>query len=172
MVVRTDTTLSKLQPGTSFPTRIVPEGTQPIDVPDAEIEPPKFYQEWALTRIKRSLDSIAAMLPDMTRLFDETAGETVYNETTGETQLNCIAEWEPASELITMILVTGPPSTAFTLQLGNRAMNMLTDASGKLLLAPVQIIVKPTSLRQLTSATAGQWFLELAGHAISSRRYG
>jgi hypothetical protein len=168
MSVKVDKTLSKLQPGTMFPTRVAPD---PI-VPDVETAPPPYYQEFALTRILRSLDLIAAMLPDLTRIVEESAGDSTLNEITGETQLNCIAQFEPASELITSVLVVGPPSTAFTLQLGNRQMTMTTDTTGKVLLAPVAFILKPSNIRQLTSTTSGAWFMDLSGHAVSSRRYG
>lgn len=153
--------MGKLDRGAAISVRNLPS---PAYGPFAEKEPPPFYLEWTNTLQMRSLRSIARFYADLARTVEEYAGETV-ELATGETLLTVIPDYEPAPECITSVLVTGPVTTAFTLQLGGRYMTLSTDATGKCLLAPVFFKLHPTDQRKLTSATSGSWFLQLSGYA-------
>lgn len=148
MSVHTDKTFSRFQPGTALPIRIA---ENPV-VPDTEKPPPPYYKEFALTRIMRALDKIGAMVPDLTRIAEEYAGESSESPT-GETTLMAFADYEPAAELITEVLVTGIPNFPFTLQLGDKYLELYTDAKGICLLSPVMFKLGPAAKRILTVGT-------------------
>jgi hypothetical protein len=152
--------------------RKLPDGTLPVrDLPspifgrEKEIEPPPHYLEWTNTQMMQHLRRIDRYYQDIARRVEEFAGDS-YESPTGETVLTVVPEYSPAAECITEVLVTGPASTPFTLQLGSRYMELLTDASGKCLLSPVSFILKPDSQRLLTAGAAGSWFLHLSGYAM------
>lgn len=157
--------MPKLLPGTPLSVRNVPS---PVIRQDTEIPVPEGYLEYITTQVHRRLASIENLLISQAKLVQETQGAS-YEGTEGLTTLNVIAEMNPASEVITEILVTGPPTTAFTLQLGTALLTLTTDVSGKLLLAPIQWILKAGDLRVLNSATAGQWYIHMAGYALTSK---
>jgi hypothetical protein len=153
------------QPGGKLDVRNLPK----IFTPDAEAEPPKYFTEYALARILRVADRVSTWLSDQTRYVEE------YSTSSQEVAPNEIstfvtADYEPSSEMITEVLVTGPINTPFTLQLGDRFMSLATDATGKCLLSPVSMKLGPTAKRIVTGNAAGNWFLHLSGHALSSRR--
>jgi hypothetical protein len=157
--------MPKLLPGTPLSVRNVPS---PVIRQDTELEPPAHYLEYITTQVNRHLAAIENLLISQSHLIQETQGAS-YEGAEGLTTLNIIAEMNPASEVITEILVTGPASTAFTLQLGTALLTLLTDASGKLLLAPIQWILNAGDLRVLSSATAGQWYVHMAGYALTKK---
>jgi hypothetical protein len=157
--------MGKLPPGSSLPVRNLPG---PIATTQHEIQPTPRYVVDKLEEATRYLGVLYAAEVNRSNMVEEYAGESVESPT-GETQLNVIPDFSPASECITQVLVTGPVTTAFVLQLGDRYMSMSTDATGKCLLSPVAMILKPTSNRQLTSATPGDWFLHLSGYALVRR---
>lgn len=65
----------------------------------------------------------------------------------------------------------GQSTPEFTLALGSHVWNNLAlPASGILVVAPVAIPLSRSAPRQLTSATAGDWTLELMGYAETGRR--
>jgi hypothetical protein len=138
--------LGKLPPGSSLPVRNSPSSF----VPNQEVEPPKHFLEWAQARLLRHADRLVAFLNDYTRIVEEYQGESTESPE-GATSLFVIADYSPASELITEVLVCGPPLTPFTLQLGSRYLTLTTDAQGKVLLSPVSFKLKPDDIRQLTA---------------------
>lgn len=140
--------LGKLPPGSSLPVRNSPFAF----VPDEERQPPPHFLEWAQARLLRHADRLVAFLNDYTRIVEEYAGESTESAS-GETTLSVIADYSPASELITQALVVGPPSTSFTLQLGSRYIPGVTDVSGKYLLTPVMFKLKPDDQRILTAGS-------------------
>lgn len=141
--------LGKLPPGSSLPVRNSPFAF----VPDEEKQPPPHFLEWAQARLLRHADRLVAFLNDYTRIVEEYAGESTESAS-GETTLSVIADYSPASELITEVLVIGPPSTSFTLQLGSRYIPGVTDAEGKYLLTPVIFKLKPDDQRILTAGSS------------------
>jgi hypothetical protein len=154
--------MGKLPPNGILPVRNLPS---PVFTKEEEVAPPPHYLEYMQTRIFRALQGIARYYADRSRVVEEYAGESRVSAT-GETSLTVTPDYEPASECITSVLVTGPVTTAFVLQLGDRYMTLSTDATGKCLLAPVFFRLKPSSERILTSATAGSWFFQMSGYAL------
>lgn len=152
MPPQTSVPLRKFPPGTSLPIRNVPS---PVYSKEVETEPPPHYLEWAATRQLKLLGPISRWYGDQSRTVEEYAGESVESPT-GETTLTVQPDYEPASEVITEVLITGPPQAAFTLQLGDRYMTLATDVTGMCLLTEVLFRLKPTSKRILTvSGTIG-----------------
>jgi hypothetical protein len=146
-------------------TGTVPVRNEPkTGTPDMDTTPPNVYTFNQLARIERNLGAIARKISDRTKPVDEYEVNAVYSAAESLTTVEVLPQFE-ISELITSVLVTGPPSTAFTLMLGDRQFGLLTDASGKLTLAPVGFLLDRSMRRVLTSATAGNWTLELMGHA-------
>jgi hypothetical protein len=141
--------MGKIAPGAILPTR---NAFDPI-VPDTEADVtslPEHYLEYVMTRATRNLDRIAQWYGNQARLVEEFAGESAETAT-GESVLTAIPDYEPSNERITSVLVTGPPSTPFVLELGSRYMSLATDATGKCLLAPVAFTLTPQSKRLLTA---------------------
>lgn len=62
-------------------------------------------------------------------------------------------------------------STPFTLVLGKRSWNLNLPPSGILVIAPVKFSLGRNDTRLLTSATAGDWGLELSGYADVTYRW-
>lgn len=157
--------MGKIAPGSPLSVRNLPG---PIVTQDAEVEVSQRYLAMHLEQANRYLATLYAAEINKASRVEEYAGESIEGAT-GETILNVTPDFAPATELITEVLVTGPVTTAFVLQLGNRYMTLSTDATGKCLLSPVQFAIGPNAQRQLTSATNGSWFLHLAGYALLKR---
>jgi hypothetical protein len=138
--------LGKFPPGSSLPVRNSPRSF----VPDQEVQPPKHFLEWAQARLLRHADRLVAFANDYMRLVEEYQGESTESPE-GATSLSVIADYSPASELITEVLVCGPPQTPFTLQLGSRYLTLTTNQQGVLLLSPVSFKLKPDDQRILTA---------------------
>lgn len=156
--------MGRLPSGGSLPVRNLPSQ---IHFPNKEIEVPAHYLEWVNSRMARHLAVLAKAEEDRSRIVEEYAGESTETAT-GETELTVVPNYQGA-ERITSILVTGPATTAFTLQLGGRYLTLSTDATGKCLLAPVSFFMSMTDQRTLTSVTSGSWFLQLSGYALRLR---
>lgn len=150
----------KLQPGTSVSVRNLPS---PVNTKEREIEVPDRFLEYAMARLERHMASVNEYITALSRVTEESTADSA---TAQETTLSTRAEYSPASARITSILVTGPVSTAFTLQLGGDTLSLSTDVNGKCLLAPVVFTLAPRDPRTLTSDTAGAWYLRLSGYAL------
>lgn len=140
--------LGKFPPGSSLPVRNSPSSF----VPDEEKQPPPHFLEWAQARLLRHADRLGAFLNDYTRIVEEYQGESTVSPE-GASVLSVIADYSPASELITEVLVCGPPLTPFTLQLGSRYLQLTTNNQGICLLSPVTFKLKPDDQRILTAPT-------------------
>lgn len=77
--------------------------------------------------------------------------------------------YEYMPEKIESIVITGPPSAAVTLQLGDRIWQLVIPATGILPIGYVALILGRTDARILTPAAAGVYTLELMG--IADRRF-
>lgn len=154
--------LGKLPPGATLPLRNSPSS----QVPNAEVEPPKHFLEWAQARLLRHADRLVAYVTDISRIVEEYQGESSESPE-GATQLICIADYSPAAEMITEVLVCGPPQTPFTLQLGSRYLTLTTDAQGKVLLSPVRFKLKADDQRILTASQLSSTSLNNSGTLTS-----
>jgi len=152
--------MAKQQHGAPLFTRTA----QPVSVPDMELQPSEKATLVALARIERALGTIARKLVSVSKAVDEyqiVGGYTGTSTATIEVQ----PQFDIINEQITSIFVTGPVSTAFTLQLGDRNWTLTTDTRGMAVIAPVGILLGRNDRRILTSATPGNWTLELMGNA-------
>lgn len=138
------------------------EGERGIVVPD---EPRPITREWldeTITQVLRELRDAADLLRQESRSVDEYQVQTTAVESTNS--ITWPAEFERVDEIITSILVTGPVSTAFTLQLGKRVWPLNTTPAGFLVIAPIRMKLNYTDIRQLSSATFGEWAVEVMGY--------
>lgn len=160
MIVAGKLPMGKIAPGGEIPVRRQPQ----VQVPDQEMTPPERYMIIAVSRIQKSLAGLARQLQDFTKPVDEYSIVSSYS-TANEASVEVQPTFDTINEKIESIIVTGPPATAFTLNLGDRQWSLVTDASGKVILAPVAVLLSRNDRRLLTSATSGNWNLELMGHA-------
>jgi hypothetical protein len=152
--------MGKVAPGGVIPVRNAPT-TQVID---QEMRPVENYMIVAVSRIQKQLAGLARQLQDLTKPVDEYSIVSSYTPA-GEAAVEVLPTFDTINEKIESIIVTGPVTTAFTLQLGDRTWNLSTDATGKVILAPVAVMLSRNDRRLLTSVTNGNWNLELMGHA-------
>jgi hypothetical protein len=110
------------------------------------------------------MGAISRAIDDRTKPVDEYQTTSDYMGV-GVTQIEVLRQFDRIAERITSIVVTGPPTTAFTLTLGDRFLNLTTDASGKIVLAPISMLLNDSDRRLLNSTTNGNWSLELMGWA-------
>jgi hypothetical protein len=146
----------------TIPVRIADNETS---LPDTESIPPEKFVMIALARIHKNLSKMARQQDDSSRPVDEYQGNATYNAAQLETSLEVQPQFDVWAEMIHSVLVTGPASTAFQLQLGDRYFNVLTDVSGRFLLSNIAMMLSRNDRRLLTSSTAGSWTLELMGFA-------
>jgi hypothetical protein len=120
----------------------------------------------ALAAIERNLGAVARRLASRDRLFDEYQPQAFYaNDVDSVSTLPVNPEFH--YEVVQCIIVTGPVTgnVPFTLTLGARVWNLQLPATGILVMAPVLFRLKESDTRTLTSATPGDWSLELSGYA-------
>lgn len=152
---------------TGFPRpRIQPGGEehlrQPsqVQVPDIEQAPLK-YIALALVHLRNAFSAVPKMLEDNSKPVDEYRVQTLAPDS--ETGLSLLPQWESA-ELIRSVLITGPTGS-ITVQLGDRVWNLTIPASGFILISPLWLQLARDEPRTLTSATPGDYTMELMGHA-------
>jgi len=118
----------------------------------------------AINRLEKGINALARTVQDTSHSVDEYSTESVIVDDI--LTVTVYPEYDKMAERITSVLVTGPPSTAFSLFLGDRAwIGILTDASGKFQVYGTGLLLGRNDVRQLTSAVAGNWTLELTGFA-------
>lgn len=149
--------------GVEYP---APYANEPrTEVADSDTPLSNGFLANAINKLLSALGDLSDMIIDQNHSFDEYQPNGVLDPDSGITVLTVQPEYEYGA-LCTSVLVTGPPSTAFTLQIGKRAFTtLLTDATGKFELGPVLFSLTRNDIRQLTSATPGAWTLELMGYA-------
>lgn len=156
--------MGKIAPGGVIPVRNMPT----VRVEDSQNSPAENYVIVAMARIQRIMQGLARQLEDRTKLVDEYSVVQEYI-TNNILVVEVLPTFDTINEKIESVIITGPVTTAFTLQLGDRYWSMSTDATGKCLLAPVAILLGRNDRRILTGASAGNWNLELMG--IADERY-
>lgn len=152
--------MGKVAPGGVIPVRNAPT----VQVLDSEMRPIENYMVVAVSRIQKLLAGLARQLQDFTKPVDEYSIVSSYTPA-GESVIEVLPTYDTLNEKIESIIVTGPVTTAFTLQIGDRTWTMSTDATGKVIIAPVALLLSRNDRRILTSVTSGNWNLELMGHA-------
>lgn len=156
--------MGKIAQGGVIPVRNMPT----VRVEDSQNSPAENYVIVAMARIQRIMAGLARQLEDRTKLVDEYSVVQEY-VTNNILVVEVLPTFDTIGEKIESVIITGPVTTAFTLQLGDRYWSMSTDATGKCLLAPVAILLGRNDRRILTGVSAGNWNLELMG--IADERY-
>jgi hypothetical protein len=146
--------------------KLPPEGRVPlrqldtVSAQDIELQPMK-YLALALIHLRNQLDNLAQQIANKSRPFDEYLPQTPQNISVTSVTLQPAFE---STERVETIIITGPAG-AVTLQLGDRFWQLTIPASGFLILSPVKVILERSDNRILTSATPGNYTLELMGYA-------
>lgn len=149
------------------------EGPQtPTRTRDATPEMTPEYLYEVFTRMAASMSDFTSLIEDTSHRIDEFSnqGTVVENVTTIQT----FPDYDAFPIIVTSVLVTGPSNaagTAFTLQLGKRNWQLVLPVTGIIPIAPVYFSMNPQDPRVLTSATAGNWAMEIMGHADIRYRY-
>jgi hypothetical protein len=149
-----------IQPGSAIHTRV----ESPVTVPDLEAEPTKNIM-LALMHIADKYDALSRIIEDRSHVVDEYLAQEFPDSIPSGGTIELQPVYEQLSERIENILVIGPISTAFTLQLGDRLWSGVTNAQGFYILSPVGILLGRSERRVLTVGGAGAWSLELMGFA-------
>ncbi len=146
----------KMPPGSSVKIR------QPVPITAEDIERQPFkYVALALVHLQREMANLRKALEDRSRPVDEYRPQAITSESTALVQLP--PQWE-SREMITSILITGPAG-ACVVQLGDRIWTLTIPAAGYIAISPVAIMLERNDIRQISSATAGDYTLELMGYA-------
>lgn len=143
---------------------------KPLDrtVADRSDDELSAYIRQEMQQLRRVVSDLAYLIESRTTEVDEKA----YAQLTAQlTQFSTQAEYQ--SEIIETIVVTGPPNSAFTLQLGSaaRVWNLNTGPNGFCNLINLKIRLDELDQRQLTSAVVGNWTLELMGRQNPRLRF-
>jgi hypothetical protein len=134
-------------------------------VPDTPKLPPQQYVLITMARMHANLAKLMRAQDDNSRPVDEYQINATYNAADDTTNVEVQPQFDTCSERITGILITGPASTAFTLQLGDRSFNVLTDPEGRWHIMGTAFMLSRNDRRILTSTTNAEWTLELFGYA-------
>lgn len=117
----------------------------------------------AINRLEKGIAALARTAQDISHVVDEYGTESVTADNI--TTLTVFPEYDKMAERIESVIVTGPPSTAFTLTLGDRTWFVLTNTTGLFHVPYAGILLARNDVRQLASAVPGNWSLELTGYA-------
>lgn len=144
-------------------------------MPDQRAESPRTpvdaeYFAELFTNMRKHLNDLTGLIEDTSHRVDEYQVMPLTGAG-GITQLTLTPDYDTYPEIITAVLVTGPATTAFTVNLGKRAWTLQTNAQGFVILAPLKLSLGRFDQRVLNSITAGAWSLELMGHADIGYRY-
>jgi hypothetical protein len=135
----------------------------PIAAADAEQISPEFIARGML-EMREALGKLARQTENRGNPVDEYNTCPISGAAT-ESTLSLLPTYEYMNEKIISVLISGPAAANVTLTLGDRVWALQIPVSGILTIGPVAIILGRSDTRQLTSATPGNYFLELMGFA-------
>lgn len=141
--------------------RIFERQVPSVEAPDID-QAPNQYIVKGLLKMHEQLQNLARQADDRSRLVDEYRTQTLVADS--ELTITVQPQFDFMPERIESVLVTGPAG-AVTLQLGDRFWSLVIPASGLLVIAPVSFLLNRNDYRTLTSATPGDYGLELMGWA-------
>jgi len=141
-----------------------PPADKPVRAEEAEQEiSPQFVLN-SLMSLRKSLGTLARLIENRGYPVDE------YNTGTGTgTVVSLLPTYEYMPERIESVIITGPPSSQVSLQLGDRTWSLVIPAAGVLPVGPMGLILSRSDVRQLTAQTSGIYTLELMG--FGQRRF-
>lgn len=146
--------------------RLAPYPSEPDVTAHGEVEPIGLERDLQRQFVK-SIDNLVRLIQDRSHRVDEYQPQELTNTVSS---MQTTPDYE-IDEIITSIIVTGTPAAAFTLNVGKRQWNLTMTASGILVIGPIQISLGRYDNRVLTSATPGNWTLELCGHTETKFRW-
>jgi hypothetical protein len=131
-----------------------------VEVPEIEQAPAK-YVALAFTHLYQQIEKLSAKIADLSKPVDEYRPQELTPDSALTMTLQ--PQWE-TPEMIRSIIITGPPGN-IVVQLGDRTWQLAIGPQGFLVIAPICIILSRSDNRILTGAVAGQYTMELMGHA-------
>jgi len=148
---------NKIQPGTLLP------GATPVIVPEKESRPPEEYIRENVEILKDAMRRIVATVDNMARKIDEHQGAQNFSEQSQS--IDVLPDLE-GGELITAVIVIGPPAANLQLTLGSRHWPLVIPPAGILVISPIAIRLDQRDQRNLTFASGGPGLLglELMGY--------
>jgi hypothetical protein len=132
-----------------------------VKVPDVDEQPNQYIVD-GLMALHKETRNLARIADDRSRPVDEYRTQTLTPD--AELVVTVQPQYDQISERIESVIVTGPAG-AVTIQLGDRTWLVTIPATGVLVIAPVSLLLSRNDYRQLTSATPGDYSLELMGWA-------
>jgi len=146
-----------------MPDVIIPIAPVDAKVTAGESPTPRTVIKTAFERLEKAINGLSRTVRDTSNTVDEYSTESVTAD--GILTLTVYPEYDKMAERIESVIVTGPPSSAFTLNLGDRSWDVLTNVNGLFHIPYAGILLARNDTRVLTSAVAGNWTLELTGFA-------
>jgi hypothetical protein len=144
---------------------VTPRDSERLDAP-SQLSPDHVVE--MMHDVVNNIGRLSRRIRDTTRFVDEKRIQTLAADT--ENVVSLLPQFERMGEHIESVIVTGPPTVACPVKLGERVWNLTIPATGILVIAPIGITLDYEDDRFLTSATAGQWGLELTGYADVRQR--
>lgn len=151
------------RPKTPRTDRIPLRETTGISAKDIEHEPMK-YTALALIHLRDQIGRIAQMAVDHSQPVDEYQVQELQSQTINENILEVMPQYE-TPEIIEGIIFTGPGASPFNVQLGDRYWTLVMPNNQFLYMGPLVLCLSRNDRRVLTGGSAGQWSMELMGHA-------
>jgi len=137
---------------------------QPVPpVTSDEEQGSRSYEERGLMMLREQLENIARAAENNANLVDE-YNSAAISGAGSSTAVIVQPTYEYMPEKIEAIIITGPTG-AVTLTLGDRIWQLTIPASGIINIGAIGLVLSRTDVRQLTSAVAGTFTLELMGIA-------
>jgi len=121
------------------------------------------YIALGLAHLRNAMVLLPNMVEDFSKPVDEYRTQSLAPDS--ETSIIIAAQYE-TPEIIKSVVITGPTG-AVSVQLGDRVWNLTIPASGVIIIAPILVCLDRDDYRMLTASSAGDYTLELMGHADS-----
>jgi len=138
-----------------------PRHPYPITEADEATPAPGAVLAKAFALMTRGIHDIVKGSIDESKIVDEYQSQTLVPYATASLFLQPTYEY---TERIESIVITGPTG-AVNLQLGDRFWTINIPAAGIYVIAPVAIYLGRDDARGITAGIAGDYTLELMGHA-------
>jgi hypothetical protein len=141
--------------------RIFARQVPTVEAPDID-QAPNQYIVKGLLKMHEQLQHLARIIDDRSRPVDEYRVQTLVADS--ELQVTVQPQYDFMAERVESVVITGPTG-AVTLQLGDRFWSLTIPATGIIVISPVSFLLSRNDYRVLTSATPGDYSLELMGWA-------
>lgn len=130
------------------PEVIVPIAPVPAKVPGPDLPPAAKMILVAVNRLEKGINELARTVQDASHSVDEYSTESVTIDNV--LALSVFPEYDKMAERVNSVIVTGPPSTAFTLNLGDRSWDVTTSAQGLFQVMGAGLLLGRNDVRALT----------------------